>query len=161
MDIPYTTRKILSIYRKGETMSNLIDLTGQRFGKLTVIRNSGKRSKSRGVYWVCKCDCGNEKVLYSQHLKHNYVRSCGCEIKIDCLDGTRLRNLNKTMLNSNSSGHKGVSFRKKNNKYEAYIGFKGTKKHLGYYRDIKDAIKARKEAEEKYFTPILEKYGRI
>nr|DAN76499.1 MAG TPA: Acetone carboxylase alpha subunit [Caudoviricetes sp.] len=37
-----------------------IDLTGQRFGRLTVIRYD--HSEHDGAHWLCKCDCGKEKV---------------------------------------------------------------------------------------------------
>jgi hypothetical protein len=53
-----------------------LDLTGQRFGRLTVIsfshQNKGKS------YWKCKCDCGNEVIIYANHLKTLHTQSCGC-----------------------------------------------------------------------------------
>ena len=39
-------------------MSNFIDLTGQKFGKLTVIKKVEK-SKNNRIKWICKCECGN------------------------------------------------------------------------------------------------------
>ena len=54
------------------------DLTGQKFGKLTVIEDSGRRGKKGQVYWLCKCDCGKETQVYGQNLLHNKVLSCGC-----------------------------------------------------------------------------------
>lgn len=53
------------------------DLTGQRFGRLTVLKDSGERQK-RMVMWLCKCDCGNFKKVRTDHLKDNRVKSCGC-----------------------------------------------------------------------------------
>lgn len=44
-----------------------IDLTGQRFGRLTVIRYD--HSEHDGVHWLCKCDCGNEKVAAGYSLR--------------------------------------------------------------------------------------------
>lgn len=53
-----------------------IDLTGKRFGKLTVISfNSMRGTRS---YWNCVCDCGNEKIASSDHLKKGDIVSCGC-----------------------------------------------------------------------------------
>lgn len=49
-----------------------IDLTGQKFGRLTVIR------KADGSKWHCVCDCGKEKDVRSDHLKEGRVKSCGC-----------------------------------------------------------------------------------
>ena len=41
-------------------MPKFKDLTGQRFGYLTIIKKAGK-SKNNKTLWLCKCDCGNEK----------------------------------------------------------------------------------------------------
>lgn len=58
----------------------VIDITGQRFGKLVVIKYSGKSvSNKRGSRWLCKCDCGNEKILTKNNLFYN-TKSCGCLI---------------------------------------------------------------------------------
>lgn len=53
----------------------IVDITGQRFGRLTAISKVGS---SRGnSLWLCKCDCGNEKVVRLPNLK-NGTKSCGC-----------------------------------------------------------------------------------
>ena len=54
------------------------DLTGQRFGRLIVVSITTKRSKSRQVYWLCKCDCGMEKVIVGTSLIKGLTQSCGC-----------------------------------------------------------------------------------
>ena len=54
----------------------LIDLTGQRFGRLVVIKraeNQGKQTK-----WLCKCDCGNVVAVMGSRLRGNITHSCGC-----------------------------------------------------------------------------------
>lgn len=58
-------------------MPNKIDLTGQRFGKLTVIEQ-GPYDKNLLVRWRCKCDCGNETLVRSQALRIGRIKSCGC-----------------------------------------------------------------------------------
>ena len=58
-------------------MGRFVDLTGKKFGRLTVIEKAGK-SKSGGVTWLCKCDCGNETVVRADHLKGGKIASCGC-----------------------------------------------------------------------------------
>lgn len=58
-------------------MPKKIDLTGQRFGRLLVIREYG-RSKSGKVTWLCKCDCGAEVVVISGDLRSERTKSCGC-----------------------------------------------------------------------------------
>ena len=58
--------------------SNLIDLTGQVFGKLTVISKADKTDASRRVYWNCLCDCGNNYIANGHSLKNGNLQSCGC-----------------------------------------------------------------------------------
>ena len=58
-------------------MSAKKDLTGQRFGRLTVIREYG-RSKDGQIMWLCRCDCGGEVVVTSNHLCSGHTKSCGC-----------------------------------------------------------------------------------
>lgn len=53
------------------------DLTGQKFNKLTVI-NFSHFDKKKNSYWLCKCDCGNEKIVRRSHLLSGGVQSCGC-----------------------------------------------------------------------------------
>lgn len=54
-----------------------LDLTGQRFGRLTVIRPTEERRR-KAVVWECKCDCGNTAFVSSKNLKTGTTRSCGC-----------------------------------------------------------------------------------
>lgn len=66
-------------------MGKLIDLTGLRFGKLTVIgyvenRPVGKRTVMK-PYWRCKCDCGNVKDICGDNLRSGASQSCGCETR--------------------------------------------------------------------------------
>lgn len=59
--------------------------------------------------------------------------------------------MNRVLLQTNTSGVTGVSFNKKSDKWEAYIGIDNKRIHLGKFNDFEDAVSARKEAEEKYF----------
>jgi 5-methylcytosine-specific restriction endonuclease McrA len=52
-----------------------IDITGQRFGKLTVLELYGK--KGHDFLWVCKCDCGNLKNIRGSDLKNGKSKTCG------------------------------------------------------------------------------------
>lgn len=56
---------------------NFKDLTGQKFGKLTVIRKSDVRINNR-LSWLCQCDCGNTKVVDATKLRTGKTKSCGC-----------------------------------------------------------------------------------
>ncbi len=57
-------------------MSKLIDLTGQKFGKLTVLKRS--ETKNKRTMWLCECDCGNRCNVRSDKLRSNKTMSCGC-----------------------------------------------------------------------------------
>lgn len=62
-------------------MSKLIDLTGQRFGRLTVLYRAPGKPRSNGKYrtmWHCRCDCGNELDINGDSLKKGVSQSCGC-----------------------------------------------------------------------------------
>jgi hypothetical protein len=63
-------------------MGKFIDLTGQRFGRLTVIERTPKPEnidiRRRGTWWKCNCDCGNKKVIYGSNLIKGEAISCGC-----------------------------------------------------------------------------------
>lgn len=50
---------------------------GERYGKLTVIANTGKRTKKEPI-WLCKCDCGNYKEVPTGSLMSGHTQSCGC-----------------------------------------------------------------------------------
>jgi len=53
------------------------DLTGRKFGRLTVLRDAG-RIKKRHVIWECLCDCGQKTMVITGRLKSGCTRSCGC-----------------------------------------------------------------------------------
>lgn len=52
-------------------------MIGQKFNRLTVIQ-SYVSDKYGNIQWLCKCDCGNEKVVTSSKLKSGHTKSCGC-----------------------------------------------------------------------------------
>jgi hypothetical protein len=58
-------------------MAKLINMIGQKIGKLTVIKLVKKQNNSR-AYWLCKCDCGNETVVCGKDLRNGNTKSCGC-----------------------------------------------------------------------------------
>ena len=59
--------------------ANTIDLVGQKFGKLTVVKETSRRDTSGNRYWLCNCDCGTKNHEVSgHHLKNGRIVSCGC-----------------------------------------------------------------------------------
>ena len=70
-------------------LANKKDLTGEKFGKLTVLGDSYQRDKNRHVLWECQCSCKNYTIVLvtTSNLKDGSTSSCGCghssgEIKI-------------------------------------------------------------------------------
>jgi len=60
-------------------MPKKIDLTGRKFGKLTVIKEAEK--KNGKTHWFCLCECGNKSIVDGYKLKSAHTTSCGCARK--------------------------------------------------------------------------------
>lgn len=63
------------------------DLTGQRFGHLTVIqKEQSRRTQSGAIYamWLCQCDCGKTIITAAESLKTGRTQSCGCARRTLC-----------------------------------------------------------------------------
>lgn len=63
--------------RDEKSQRQLIDITGQRFGLLTVLSKSDYQGGD-GVYWNVRCDCGTEKVVSGHAMRRGEIISCGC-----------------------------------------------------------------------------------
>ena len=146
-----------------------IDLTGARFGELTVLSLSDQTLENGSRLWLCRCSCGRDTYVASFSLLHGHYKSCGCKrdskrdaglakhLESDAVDGTRKSALTAKLHDGNKSGVKGVLWMESRQKWKAYIGFKGKQITLGYYDNKDDAIVARKAGEEKYHQPYLNK----
>lgn len=82
-------------------MGKVIDLTGQRFGRLTVLKLDHVERKS---YWLCKCECEKEIIVTSSSLRSGHTKSCGC--LHDDLSRERLIKTNETHGESNTRLYK-------------------------------------------------------
>jgi hypothetical protein len=107
-------------------MAKFKDLTGQKFGKLTVIKRVERpkhRKDASNVFWLCKCECGSNKdvIVNTRSLKSGNSASCGCS-KID-----RIIKYNK-------------STKKKYNTYDlsGEFGIGYTTKGEEFYFDLED-----------------------
>lgn len=58
-------------------MSKVNDLTGQRFGRFVVLTRV-ENGKNRKAQWLCRCDCGTEKIVHGYNLRTGRSKSCGC-----------------------------------------------------------------------------------
>lgn len=210
-------------------MPKFIDLTGRKFGRISVVCRVEDRIKGRPSY-RCLCECGNESVVSATALRTGKTISCGCYNKerrvshglygtpeyktlirmiqrceypnndnykhygakgikvclewrhnpqkfledmgkqpskhhsIDRIDTNKgyspdnckwsthtEQNRNRNAQQKSVSGYSGVRFIKKVGKWEANIIVDRRSIYLGRYRDVEDAIQARKEAEQKYW----------
>ena len=98
-------------------MPKLIDLTGQRFGRLTVLARA-KSANKKGIKWLCRCDCGATCIIRGEHLKSGATKSCGClkrellakRLTRHGLKGTRLyriwNGMKNRCYNPNVSGYR-------------------------------------------------------
>ena len=147
-------------------LSKKLNLTGQRFGRLVAIKPTEKRCQG-SIVWECKCDCGEVVLVKGSSLTSGNTKSCGClsrdvakqraldKCKVDCLEGTRLSHLNKTIYKHNTSGVRGVNFHKKAGKWMASITFKKKHYYLGLYDNLQEAALVRKNAEDILWQPFM------
>ena len=68
------------------------ELTGKRFGHLTVTGPAGERENGYQV-WNCRCDCGGEIRVDTKRLEHGTVTDCGCIPKQNARRGNRAEDL--------------------------------------------------------------------
>lgn len=59
-------------------MSKLINLTNNKYGRLTVLYKDANRITKSGSYWICQCQCGNNISVKSSSLRNGSIQSCGC-----------------------------------------------------------------------------------
>lgn len=147
---------------------NRKDLTGKKFGRLTVLYPQQVLSRRGTVIWRCRCSCGKEVDVASDDLGAGNNRSCGClkiesqkmiRERLNVTDGTCIEWLEgRKMRQDNSSGCKGVS-RKKDGRYCASIGFKKKIYYLGIFDDYERAVEARKKGEELIHEGFLKSYS--
>lgn len=100
-----------------------LDITGHRYGRLVALRRDGKMHGKTA--WLCKCDCGKEKLVTATHLKTGHTTSCGCRLSEL---NTEIATLRKTHGKSGSpefcswSGMIGRCMNKNNKRYARYGG---------------------------------------
>lgn len=136
------------IIKWGECLGKFIDLTGQKFGKLTV-KSIGspyisKTQKSKKIRWVCDCDCGTKNILViGSQLRSGRTKSCGCIIK----EMLTQRNKSKIQYNKyDLSGEYGVGWTNNTNKefyfdledYDKIKDYTWLEEKEGYISTVRD-----------------------
>lgn len=54
------------------------DITGEKFGRLTVVKRNGSDRAGKNSVWTCRCECGKTIDVTASHLKSGHTASCGC-----------------------------------------------------------------------------------
>ena len=152
------------------TNLNKEDITGEIYDRLKAIRPTDKRDITGSIVWEFECECGNKVELSVGAFRSGRVHSCGClyrETRTDCIS-QRKDFVDNTCLSlivaaknpnaRNTSGYTGVYLDKRSGKWLAQISFQKKRYHLGLFKDINDAIRARKFAEERIHDPIVIQY---
>lgn len=141
-----------------------LDLTGQRYGKLTVLAPAENIGTSTA--WRCRCDCGREAVVKTRRLRSGRSVSCGCVheagigSRLTLVEGTCVEMIRAgTVRRNNTSGVPGVDWLAEKQRWRATICFQGRRRYLGSYGSFEEAVKARKRAEEELFRPFLEEFS--
>jgi len=75
-------------------MAYFNDLNGNKFGRLVVIGLAAELSKNKKKRWLCRCECGNTKIITGSDLTQRKVLSCGC-----------LRSENRIRMNNGMATH--------------------------------------------------------
>ena len=98
-----------------------LDLTGQRFGRLTAIERIGSTERGSAL-WRCKCDCGNEKAVSAAILRSGNIKSCGC-FRSEYMSATRSSHrMTGTRIYKTWLGVKSRCYRKGDKEYANYGG---------------------------------------
>lgn len=152
-----------------EHISNLNkeDITGETYDRLIADHPTDKRDVTGSIIWVFRCECGNTIELSVGTFRSGRVHSCGClytksrkdctSFRKDFVDSTCLSSIvaSKTPSARNTSGHTGVYLDKRSGKWQAYINYKKKRYYLGFFTNIDDAIRARKEGEARIHDPMI------
>lgn len=147
-----------------------LDLTGQRFGKLTALAPA--ENIGGCTAWLCRCDCGQETLVITKRLRDGHRTSCGCDnenfgkppnvagrASLTYVEGTCVEMIQSdTVRRNNTSGVTGVDWLTRKRRWRASICFKGVRRSLGTFENFDDAVEARKRAEAELYQPFLEKY---
>lgn len=98
-----------------------IDLTGQRFGILSVISVAGRSSEGR-VKWLCKCECGVRKEIVGKSLRSGLAKSCGCGVLKATRERSTTHGLSKHPLHGVLKNIRDRCRNPKNQDYHSYGG---------------------------------------
>ena len=102
-------------------MGSFVDLTGKKFGRVTVIKRVGTE-KHGGIIWNCSCSCGNSFNVVGDSLKRGLTKSCGCYRKENTSKMSKKHGLKKHPLYNLWVG---IRARCNNQKHKSYKNYGG------------------------------------
>jgi len=108
---------------------NKYDLTGKKFGRLTVLKRGKKVKHGESSKWICMCICGNEKITTRSCLVGGYTKSCGClskEIILARNKASATHNMSRSKIYHVWIGMKQRCYYENSRKYK-YYGMRGIK----------------------------------
>lgn len=169
-----------------ETDRNNKIVPGMTFFYLTVISDTGKRTKNGNKIMKCKCVCGKEVERSTdcirESLKHFCVISCGCKLSewektfgkrlandpkrveetvkaLGQVSGTTMQGIQRKKVNkNNNTGITGVNYMPRVNKYRARLMVCGKEVRSKYFDTLEEAAAYRKYLEKVFFTPFIKEY---
>lgn len=142
----------------------IVDYTGEKFYELTAIERTGRAE------WRFRCSCGNEIIARPATVKAGKIRSCGHILKESARNRIAADGLNVTQLYDGTMVSRlrniladkehvlGVRMvpRVSQPCYTARLSLRRKEIYLGSFPDYESAAKARRDAEKKYYLPIIE-----
>ncbi|GAX00083.1 AP2 domain-containing protein [Secundilactobacillus mixtipabuli] len=150
-------------------MSKVINMVNQKFGRLLVVSRAYDKGANGNARWNCVCDCGKHIVADGYSLRHGITRSCGCLRREMSSQAAKcneafVANQGNPMYNEdgiaysslykgkrNRTGVIGVSFDNNAQRFVARLMFHGRYVLNHMTPDFEEAVRLRKEAEERYF----------
>ena len=99
-------------------MGNVKNETGNRYGRLTVIKEADRSNKR--ARWLCQCDCGNKVVVIGKNLRNGNTKSCGCLNRELFLKSSITHGLSKHSLYSRWKSIKGRCYTESHTSYPYY-----------------------------------------
>lgn len=102
-------------------MSKVVDLVGQKFGRLLVLERSGS-NKHGWALWKCLCDCGNHSIVIGHYLRLGNTKSCGCLFLETIAEGARKHDMSATSEYRSYTGAKQRCTNPRIKRYEDYGG---------------------------------------
>ena len=161
--------------KRGHTVScgckRVFPYIGKRFGMLTVLEKTAETVRHGSTWsplWKCRCDCGNIVLVRLDSITSGNIKSCGCQENkgktekmreaAGFIDGTQVSKIRRILEHNAVAADEemiGVTYDPKTQKWRAHLTFQGVKHQLGYYDTLRKAADVRREAERKWFEPIL------